>query len=161
MADVRVQLNRSGLAQLLTSETGPLAQLLLRLGSRGAEVARDRVGVSEGEGPHLRDAIVTRLETGPAGPLVKFGTFEPGVGRALFHHNGTQPHEIHPRNAKAMVFNWPTVNAVAIVPMGGAGFTGHFAKGTRFMIGKGYVNHPGTKPNPYLTDALLQLQSEF
>lgn len=50
------------------------------------------------------------------------------VGYGLFHHEGTGPHTIRPRQARALRF----------VMQGRVVFAAS-------------VNHPGTRPNPYLT----------
>lgn len=53
------------------------------------------------------------------------------VGYARYVHDGTQPHVIRPRNGRALRI--PT--------------------GTGFVF-RGAVNHPGTDPRPFLTEAI-------
>ncbi len=53
---------------------------------------------------------------------------------SAFVHQGTQPHIIRPRNASALRF---TMNGATV-----------FAKS---------VNHPGTKPRPFLTNAVARV----
>ncbi len=60
---------------------------------------------------------------------------------------GTKPHEIAARNAGALRFFWPKIGMMVMVPKGG-GFKTHERDGT-LWIGKGHVNHPGTKANPF------------
>lgn len=61
---------------------------------------------------------------------------------------GTRPHKIAARNANALYFFWPKVGMDVIVPRDG-GFTTHIGKG-KLWIGKGYVDHPGTRPNDFV-----------
>lgn len=65
-----------------------------------------------------------------------------------FITKGTKPHPIAARNAGALRFFWPLVGMVTMVPKGG-GFRTHTAGGI-LWIGKGYVNHPGTRPNDFI-----------
>lgn len=60
---------------------------------------------------------------------------------------GTKPHRIAARRAKALFFHWARIGANVVVPKGG-GFSTHWRAGN-LWIGKGYVNHPGTKPNKF------------
>lgn len=66
-----------------------------------------------------------------------------------FIQRGTKPHIIRAKNASALRFFWPKVNATTFVPKGG-GFPTHMRADNTFWIGKGYVNHPGTKPNKFI-----------
>ncbi len=88
------------------------------------------------------------------------GTVETRVKYATWVHNGTEPHKIYPKGKGALTFFWPKVGAVTIVPRGGRTMTGlrkSKKHGVVFVIGKGYVNHPGTKARPFLVDALRQV----
>lgn len=60
---------------------------------------------------------------------------------------GTQPHKIAARNTDALRFYWKRTGYFTIVPRKG-GFKTH-AIGRTLYVGKGFVDHPGTKPNPY------------
>lgn len=60
---------------------------------------------------------------------------------------GTKPHAIRARNAGALRFFWVKTGLDTIVPKRG-GFKTHKV-GNALFIGKGRVDHPGTKPNPY------------
>ena len=60
---------------------------------------------------------------------------------------GTKSHPIEPVNAPALKFYWKRTGLFTIVPKGG-GFKTHRV-GRTLYIGKGRVDHPGTKPNPY------------
>jgi hypothetical protein len=77
----------------------------------------------------LRQMIETRLE-----PLK--GTVESKAKYSLYVHEGTRPHVILPKNI---------------------GYPGH--KGGLGSVRKGFgvfnkVNHPGTSPNPFMTNAI-------
>lgn len=67
---------------------------------------------------------------------------------STFILKGTRPHRIAPRRARALRFFWPRIGAAAVVPRQ-AGFRTHFRGGV-LWIGKGYVNHPGTRPNRFV-----------
>ena len=62
-------------------------------------------------------------------------SFEVGTDAkyALYVHEGTKPHTIKVRRAKALVFWWPRIGRIV-----------HFES----------VKHPGTRANPWLTRAL-------
>lgn len=82
--------------------------------------------------PNLRNTIVKRVVRGTDGnPSVLVGSASP---IALLHHEGTRPHIIRPRNARVLVF-WSM-------------------RGGAHMVFAKQVNHPGTRPNRYLTDNL-------
>lgn len=68
------------------------------------------------------------------------------LGRFII--GGTKPHWIQARRAKALFFFWGKVGRYVVVPKGG-GFRTHVRPNGYLYIGKGGVNHPGTKPNPF------------
>jgi len=72
---------------------------------------------------------------------------------------GTKPHKIAPRRANALYFFWTKVGMFTVVPKGG-GFKTHMAGG-KLWIGKGFVQHPGTKPNPFPARALEPLKADI
>lgn len=125
--------------RLMADEGGPVMRDMIRNGQLVKREAQRRVGVATlpPAGPQrsrrpgtLRDSIVTRVVRDGDGAAVLVGSEDP---IALIHHEGTQPHVIIPRRSPRLVF-WS----------GRAG---------RVIFAK-QVNHPGTKPNRYLTDAL-------
>lgn len=65
-----------------------------------------------------------------------------------FITRGTKPHVIRARRARALRFFWPKVGMTTFVPKSG-GFRTH-VRGGALWIGKGYVDHPGTKKNPFI-----------
>ncbi len=135
-----VVINPTALQKLLTGTNGPVVRDLLRRGNRVKTEAQKLVGVHV---PHaldtprsrrpgtLRDSIVVRLaQGGRNGVSAIVGSDDP---IALWHHEGTVPHRIVPRNRRFLRFYWPRIGAVV------------YSKG---------VNHPGTKPNRFLIKAL-------
>jgi len=72
---------------------------------------------------------------------------------------GTKPHKIAPRHANALYFFWTKVGVYTVVPKGG-GFKTHMAGG-KLWIGKGFVQHPGTRPNPFPLRALARLKADL
>ncbi|MDB4430969.1 hypothetical protein N9137_01110 [Pseudomonadales bacterium] len=79
---------------------------------------------------------------------------------ALFQDSGTKPHIIKPKRANALRFNWPKVgNKTTFVPKNGFPFTGNV--GSNFVIGKGFVNHPGTKAKNFTGRAATIIQPKL
>lgn len=92
-----------------------------------ANLARVQVGVKSGE---LRASISHRM--GPVGGEVS-GKVKASDWKALMHHEGTKPHKI------------PAKTKVLTVPSG------------QTVLFRQHVNHPGTKPNRFLTDNLKKV----
>lgn len=111
------------------------------LGRHWVEIAKDEAPERSGK---FKGSI--RFRTFQTGVNVGFTTSaaQPLGSYIVF---GTRPHRIYPRRAGALYFFWGKVGMYTVVPKNGTGFTGR--SGGKFWIGKGYVNHPGTKPNPY------------
>jgi hypothetical protein len=86
------------------------------------------------------------------------GTVENRVKYALAVHNPTKPHTIKAKRKKALAFYWGRTGTITIVPKKRTG-TGYRRgkKGLRFVIGKGFVRHPGTKGRPFLYRALYEV----
>jgi hypothetical protein len=124
-------------AQLLRDPSGPMARKLLEDAELVRQEAKRRVGVYRPRpgGPRrsrrpgtLRDSIVKRMADENGGLVVYVGSSDP---IALIHHEGTVPHRIE--GNPWLVFWSDRVGRVV------------FARA---------VNHPGTRPNRYLVDAL-------
>lgn len=128
-------------AELLRSPQGLIVRRLETGATRVQEAAKRQVrrghvhagtqDVHQSSRPNLVDTIVKRHVPDPStgGVMVRVGSDNP---IALLHHEGTRPHVIVPRNKTFLRFFRPEGGVV-------------FAK---------RVNHPGTKPNRYLTDNL-------
>lgn len=106
---------------------GIVVPRLDRLGDRIDANARGRVNVRSGG---LKRSIGHRVfRRGNAAVLREQAT----APHAKFVHDGTGPHEIRARNARALRFYWPKAGRVV-----------YFKR----------VQHPGYKGNPYLRDAI-------
>jgi hypothetical protein len=92
------------------------------------------------------------------------GRIENRVKYALPVHNGSRPHTIAARHAKALSFFWGKAGGVQVfVPRTRAGK--RMGTGLRrsrdgkvaLWIGKGFVRHPGARARPWLDDALREM----
>lgn len=145
MTEGYVRFDDAAMAELLRSPNGAVGRHTSEVAEQVRQRAAPKVGVSpaghgigaSGGQQHLRDALVTRPASDEKGFAVLVGAEIP---HALFHHEGTAPHVIRPRNVTFLRF--PTTPG-----------------GTAFVFAKS-VNHPGTKPNPYLVDAAREVGLE-
>ena len=136
-----VVIQPAALQALLESPNGPVVRDLMRRANAVKTEAQRLVGVyvPPPAGPQrtnrrpgtLRDSIVVRLARGGVNGVSAIVGSDDKI--ALWHHEGTVPHVIVPRNRRWLAFYWRRVGAVV------------FAK---------RVNHPGTRPNRFLTKAL-------
>ena len=140
-----VRLDPAGLAEVMRSPSGPFVRRLIADGELVKQEARRLVGVHRprpGERRarrpgQLRDSIVKRLASDKGMPVVLVGSADP---IALLHHEGTRPHTIRARPGGWLVF-WSD-------------------RAGRTVYAK-VVNHPGTRPNRYLTNALAILRRRY
>ena len=126
-----VKIDPRALNAVLTSPRGPVGREIAKIGEEVAVRARKRVGydASRTSGTHLNDEIEVR-------PIAPSGVEVVAKKRyAFWHHEGTKPHVIFPRRARFLRFVVRGRN---------------LATATVFAA---KVNHPGTKPNKYLTTA--------
>jgi len=72
---------------------------------------------------------------------------------------GTKPHRIAARSKKALSFFSTKLGMFVIVPKN-TNFKSHVSNG-KLWINKGYVDHPGTSPNPFPKRALERLRPEI
>lgn len=134
------------LRELTTGAGGPVYRHLMKRARAVQAEAKTRVGVYKPPpaGPRrdrqpgtLRDSIIIRtVEETSGGISVQVGS-EDKI--ALIHHEGTVPHVIRPRPAnpwQMLFFWWDKVGGV---------------------VAARKVNHPGTRPNRFLTDSLRVL----
>lgn len=105
--------------------------ILLAAIQRNAPVSKGPGSGRRGSGVRLRDSFSAQRHTSPVGVSIDFISRAPQAKWVL---GGTRPHEIRPRNAKALYW----------VDRGGS----HFAR---------LVHHPGTKPNPFVRRAVRPL----
>ena len=118
-------MDRAKLDFELNNPQGSVGKHLKKRGRLIVAMARRQVGVDTGE---LRASITMIHERVSRGQQLKIGS---SLGHALAHHEGTSPHIITPKDA---------------------GFL-RFSSGGR-VIYTHKVNHPGTRPNRYLSDQL-------
>lgn len=143
MADgVRVVIDSDKVRRYFLESGGDVVRFMLQQGERVKIGAQRRVGVYDPPpaGPTrarrpgtLRDSIVKRFTTTGDTVVVEVGSEDP---IALWHHEGTEPHTILPRNAPRLVFWSERAGRVVYAQQ---------------------VNHPGTQPNRFLTEALADL----
>ncbi|MGA5202815.1 hypothetical protein [Streptomyces variegatus] len=119
---VEVRLDQGALRRLLRSRSGPARRKLEERTRRVAGIAEDRAPGSMG------DYVTWTVEEGPGGLQGIVRCDHPAVRFVL---DGTRPHIIVPRRAKALRFQ------------GRGGIV--FAK---------RVRHPGTRPNDFMAEAL-------
>lgn len=109
--------------------------------------------------------------TQAAAPVGKTGKFKKGIWAKRYRRSktivgfnitvpqpigtfilkGTKAHKIRAKNASALAFFWDKIGMHVLVPRRG-GFKTHVRSDT-LWIGKGYVDHPGTKANPFVQRA--------
>jgi hypothetical protein len=108
---------------------GDVGRWMSRRGKAATTFAKARAGIKTGK---LKAAIkMAHDRKGPGRQQqIRIGTLdEKGRGYALYHHEGTGPHDIVGKRGRMLVFTY------------------HGKRITTKM-----VHHPGTKPNHYLTD---------
>lgn len=144
--DAYVVIDPAKLAEFMRSPSGPVLRDLIEKGERVKLEAQRLVGVSQPDPvprrkPRrrpgtLRDSIVKRVADVDGQPAILVIAEDP---IAFWHHEGTEPHPIDSRSGgPPLVFYWPKIGRVVV---------------TR------HVNHPGTKPNRFLVNALRVIAS--
>lgn len=118
----------------LYSLRGPVMRACFEHAEVIRHVAAQNINRSDGPGPHLSESSLVEDTTiaGRPGFLVVFESEHAG-----YYYEGTRPHIIRATNARALVFRWPKVGP------------GLF----RFKS----VHHPGTKPHPFLHEAVAEI----
>lgn len=141
-----VLIDPAKLAELMRSPSGPVVRALIEDAELVKIEAQRLVGVSRPDPvprrkPRrpgtLRDSIVKRVAWDNEGVVILVGSDDP---IALYHHEGTQPHPIEPKDAEFLVFYWPVTGRVMYLKR---------------------VQHPGTRPNRFLTNALRVLAGRY
>ncbi len=146
----------------------PFRDILGRFTKADAELIKGKRDEMRTLGGNLVSKLKAAAPVGKSGKFRdshSFKTFERGKDIELrtysasplgtFIRLGTKPHKIAAKRAKALAFYWPKVGMMTFVPRAGFPITGE--AGGNFWIGKGFVNHPGTKPNPYHERALASM----
>lgn len=120
-----VRLYRPVLDLYLNSPGGEVGKYLKKKGRLIVAMAKRQVGVETGR---LKESINMVHERASRGQHLRIGSSLP---YALMHHEGTKPHIITPQEAGIL----------------------RFSSGGR-IIYTHKVDHPGTRPNRYLSDQL-------
>lgn len=118
-------INKTMLDYVTNSPIGDVGKYLKKRGRLMVALAKRQVGKDTGL---LRDSIKMLHYRTTYGQNLKIGS---EVSHALMHHNGTRPHIIRPDTAQIM----------------------RFSAGGRVIYTR-EVQHPGTRPNRYLSDQL-------
>ena len=145
-------LDAAAIEQLFDAPFGPVGNHMKRIGDRTRTVAQSLAGRRSGA---LRNSIRSILTLGPQGIEAHIGSALP---YAAVHHEGSRPHIIRARRAASLHFFWERVGGLeTFVPRagtrGGRTFLTRRGGSLALVIGKGFVNHPGTSANRYLLDA--------
>jgi hypothetical protein len=119
---------------------------------RGAKLRCAKSSGATAAAIHQRDGVDAQ---GPSYDVVSDHKTADGYPVGLGLEVGTKAHRIYPKRAAALAFYWAKIGKTAIVPRD-PGPTYHTP--SHLVIGKGYVDHPGTKPQPYLRPALDDLR---
>lgn len=128
MADAVVVIDPAKVQQFIRDGNGPVFLEMVKRGERVKAEAKRRVGKQT---HNLENRIVKRVVEVDGLPAIAVGWV--GVPYGILHHEGTRPHTIRARKAKVLKF--------------------YSARAGKTIYTK-QVNHPGTKPNRFLTDAL-------
>lgn len=124
-----VKIDEAGFRSTFEDRNSDVGRDLSQRATRVQRGARRQVGVKTGL---LRRSIVKQWRDVTAGRGELVIAVGSPLDYALLHHDGTRPHVIRPR---------PPRKALRFV------VDGHVVFATK-------VNHPGTRPNHYLTDNL-------
>ena len=136
MSNVKIVLDGARMAELLHSPTGPFGRWMIERGELVKQAARKQAPIKTG---CLRGSIVKRVEETPQGIAIRIvsDTSPCSPSRksySLYVHEGTKPHTI--MGNPTLAFFWPSG-----------------PNGPRMYFFRS-VQHPGTKPNRFLTDNL-------
>lgn len=146
----RIELDNAQVLSVAMGQTSPVVAKVTRRALNRAEVLAP-VDTGNLRASHSMTMKVSRTQC--------VGRVETRVKYATYVHNGTVPHIIRARRAKALVFNWKAQGGIrTVVPKKGRGRTGmrKGKNGAYLYISKGFVRHPGTKARPWLYRALRE-----
>lgn len=158
---VRFIRNGEGMAEIMQSPSGPaMRDLTLRAEKLQAAARAQLAAQTKGAG-RLSADLTKRPGTSGGQPVVSVGAWN--TDYALIVHNGSVPHEIRPKNKKALSFFWPNHPAkppsrVISFGRGGKviGPTSRAKVSSQRTVNAVVrsVHHPGTTAIPYLADNL-------
>lgn len=129
MASVTYDLNTGAIEALVRSTDGEVGREVRRRGQRVLSRARELAPVKTGT---LRASGSMSLGKNAAGEVEATVSFS--AKHAIFVHQGTKPHRI--QGNPLLSFYWPKVGS---------------------QVAFRWVNHPGTKAQPFLLDALEEV----
>lgn len=154
--EMKIPTPLKNLGKTIRESFGQLSQefrpLVRALGSKYVEFAREEAPRRSGR----FSESISFQEFSDGGSFGFYGLSAKPIGHFIIL--GTKPHKIAPRRANALYFFWTKIGMYTVVPKGG-GFKTHMAGG-KLWIGKGFVQHPGTKPNPFPARALERLKAD-
>lgn len=130
MAVNKIVWNRPVLDNFLRSESGEVGRWLMGIGRDIKVNAVAKAGYKTGA---LKSSITLKHNRTFRGQSITVGS---PLNYALYHHQGTKPHIITPRRANQLVF---------MTPRGTGGMR---------LVRTQIVRHPGTRPNPFLTEPM-------
>lgn len=125
MPESRFRIEEKGITELFFSPQGDVNKHMQDIGNRIVFVAKRLVGEDQGT---TKRSIRSAMLRAPGAVIVEVSATSKA---ALLHHEGTRPHVIVPRRARAL----------------------RFKQGGRVVYAQ-RVFHPGTRPNPYLANAM-------
>lgn len=125
---MRSELDHEAIQSIYHNTKGMVGRAFTRKGQTLRLLAMMQAGVKTGA---TRNTMFYRLSASGTGLIMTVGS---NGAAALWHHEGTGPHIILPRNVRTLRFK---VNGKIV-----------YAK---------VVHHPGTRPNRYLTDNLRRV----
>ena len=123
------------------------------LGMRWVNIAREEA--PKGKTGNFARSIIYRTSEQGNNVILQTYAAQP---LSTFIVRGTKSHQIPPRLAGALYFFWPKVGMFVVVPKNPK-FRTHVSD-DKLWVGKGYVDHPGTKPNPYVQRAYARWKPE-
>lgn len=147
---MKLDLDSSAIRTLTRDQNEPVQQhirsLAVRIASRASQLAK------KGRTGNLARRISVDSNPGPR-PGYRVIADTP-YARAV--HEGSKPHIIRARNKPALHFFWDRAGYETVVPRAG-GFRTHVTRGGILMIGKGFVQHPGTQGDRFLVRAMEEV----
>jgi hypothetical protein len=147
------------------------SRLLAALAKAPMLVSRElRVEMSQGLRDVVRDAqIHHRFKTGKgfAERSIKSEVEQSGLEGKVYGdsgiapyiaplHDGSKSHKIFPRSGSKGMFFVKGGTGFYVPPGGTISGKSFWENAGKFVIGKGYVNHPGTKPDQFIYQAMTR-----
>lgn len=136
MSKINVVIDEPGFRYVFQSFNGPSGKHFVRKCEMLENRARLEVGIYTGATLHSIGSYFYNRSGGDLTAHVGANPTGEEIGVAYFHHQGTRPHPIYPVRARYLRFPDRRTGQI------------QFRK---------RVFHPGTKPNPYLTDPLREI----